>query len=176
MELLVENSKKLRKLKSKIEKVLDIQLNITRSKISFESEDAYKEFIAKIIIEAMDFGFELEEASQLKKEDYMMGIINLKEYARPTRLRETLGRMIGKKGKAIRTLSQLSDCSIKIKDYTVALIGSTDDVDTALLALKKLARGSPHAKVYGFLERKKAEKKMIERDDIRIIRNELKEE
>ncbi|MEM2956298.1 MAG: KH domain-containing protein [Candidatus Pacearchaeota archaeon] len=154
-EIFIRSPGKLRKLKNKIEKTLDISIKIEKESVIIKSkqENMLSEYVAKKIIEAIDFGFDFDEVVQLKEEDCMFEKINLKDYVRQSRLKDVLGRIIGKKGKAIRTLSDLSDCFIKIKGHNIAIIGKTEDVKTALLSLKKLIRGAPHSKVYAYLER-----------------------
>jgi ribosomal RNA assembly protein len=163
-EIFIESLGKIRKLKRRIEKSLNVKLTLTKDKVNVESEkgDAFSEYIGGKILESLDLGFDFKKAMQLKDEEFMLEKISIKRFARPTRLRQILGRIIGKKGKAIKTLSLLTDCSIAVSDYTVALIGRTEDVDVALLAVMKLIRGAPHAKVYGFLERQKALKREAE--------------
>lgn len=160
-EIIFESTRKLKRIKSKIEKSLDIKLEILRDKVLIESvnEDALSEYIGKKVLEAIDFGFDANIALHLKSEDFMFEKIHLKSYTRQTRLRAVLGRMIGKNGRAIKTMSELSECSIKISDYDIGVIGNTDDVDVCMAALKKLIHGAPHSKVYAFLERNRALKR-----------------
>jgi ribosomal RNA assembly protein len=128
------------------------------------------EYFGAKILGAIDFGFDFDSAIKLKSEDYMIEQINLKDFARQSRLRAVRGRIIGKEGKAIRLLSHLADCRIKISEYDVAVIGRTEDVDVCLSAMKKLIRGSPHSKVYAFLERNRTIRQEKLESDEEIIR------
>jgi KH domain-containing protein len=159
-EVFINNLKKIRKLKNKLEKALKIKL-IVNNKVEIESkeDDAFSEYLAGKVIEALSFGFQLTDALQLGSEEFMFEKINIKKYVRPSRLKTVLGRIIGKRGKFLKTFTILSDCGIQIKDYTIALIGRAEDIDIAMGALMKLIRGSPHPKVYAFLERNKALKR-----------------
>jgi len=157
-EIFIKNIGKIKKLKKKLEKALNASIAVSADKASIESksEDAISEYFGLKILEAIDLGFDFDTAMHLKNEDFMLEKIHLKDYARQSRLRAVRGRIIGKEGSAIRILSQLSDCSMKISEYDVAVIGRTEDVDVCILALKKLIRGAPHSKVYAFLERNRA--------------------
>jgi ribosomal RNA assembly protein len=166
-EIFVDDLRKIKKFKNKVEKALNVKLTID-DKISIESkaDDAFSEYMTERVLEALSFNFKIGDALKLKDEDYMFEKINIKSYARQSRWKTVLGRLIGKRGKAIKTFSMLSDCSIQIKDYDVALIGSAEDMDLAMLALMKLIRGSPHAKVYAFLERNRVLKRIERNEDL----------
>lgn len=160
-ELLIKNLGKIRKLKRRLESALNANLIFSGEKVSIESkkDDALAEYYGEKILEALDFGFDFASAIQLKKEDFMFEKIHIKDYVRQSRLRAVRGRIIGKEGRAIKVLSQLADCRMKIFDYDVGVIGKTEDVDVCILALKKLIGGAPHSKVYAFLERSKVLKR-----------------
>jgi ribosomal RNA assembly protein len=157
-EFFIKNLGKIKKLKKKLERALNSEIIVSEDKVSIESRsgDALSEYFGEKVLKALDFGFDFSTSIQLKSEDFMFEKIHLKDYARQSRLRAVRGRVIGKEGRAIRILSHLSDCSMKILEYDVAVIGKTEDVDVCLLALKKLIRGAPHSKVYAFLERSRA--------------------
>ena len=73
-QIVVENTNKIRKHKREIEKALDVKLNISEDRIEIESktDDAYPEYLCQNVIEALDYGFSLEQAIRLKNDDYMI--------------------------------------------------------------------------------------------------------
>jgi len=63
------------------------------------------------------------------------------------------GRIVGESGRALQTLSQLSDCYFEIKGNQVGIIGDPENIENAQNAIIMLIKGSKHANVYSFLER-----------------------
>ena len=161
-EIFIQNIGKIKKLKFKIEKALNIKMQIETDKVLVDSKDALVEYVGEKILEALDLGFSFKDAIKLKEEDFMFEKISIKNYVRPTRLRQVKGRIIGHQGKTLKVFSQLSECDLALSEYEIGLIGKTEDIDVALTALKKLIRGAPHSKVYAFLERNRALKRMEE--------------
>lgn len=165
--------RKISKEKRELEKELKVRLTFFKDSISIEGE-AINEYPAMQIVNALAIGFRLKVALLLRQEDYMLELIRIKEYIKPyspSRLKQVKARIIGKKGKAIETISQLSDCAIKLSDNTLAIIGRTEDVKIAEKSLISLIRGSKHGNVYARLE--KAEHKELLEEDLGL--REMKE-
>ena len=159
MEILSLTNKQIiniKKLKNQLEKHLGITLKIKDDfvEILCEEEDAVEEYNISRVMKAINLGFGIETALLLKDAGYMLELINLKDYARASRLREVKARIIGTKGKVLKTLSTLSNCVIKLSDNTVAIIGRAEGIKYIEKALKSLIRGSRHSKVYYSLEKK----------------------
>jgi len=142
----------LKKHKIKLEKELNIEIDIKEDHAEIKA-GAFSEYIAKDIIDALSFGFDINTALLIQNPDYMFTVINLKELVRNSRLKDVRGRIIGEKGKAKRVISELAECDMTISDNTVALIGKTENIAVASKAIQSLIRGSPHASVYAFLEK-----------------------
>jgi len=155
----IQLSNRLRKVlakeQKKLEKELQVKLMIEKENVVISGE-AFPQYIASKVLRAIDFGFDAESALLLSGEDYMLEIINLKSYVRPSRLKQVKGRIIGEKGKAKRVISELTECDIVIKDNIVALLGRTENIVLASKAVRLLVGGSPHASVYTFLEKNMA--------------------
>lgn len=141
------------KYRKDIEKSAKVRLNITKGEIEIDSDDAYEEYLARRIIEALNYSFDFQSAVKLKSENFMMDVIRIKEAVRPSRIKTVLGRLIGEKGRTKKIISELSDCSIAIKDYDIAIIGTTTDVPLAIHAINSLIHGAPHSSVYAYLEK-----------------------
>jgi ribosomal RNA assembly protein len=156
---------RLKRFRRQIEKALDVEITFEGDTAKIEG-DSFGEYTALSVIEALNYGFDLATAMQLKHEDYMMEKINLKQLARPSRLSTIKGRIIGLKGKTKKLIAQLSDCEIAVKDSIIAIIGATSDVDVVLRALKSLIQGSPHSSIYAFLEKnRKIRKEKVDLDE-----------
>ncbi len=147
--------KVLAKERKKLEKRLQVKLILEKEDVIVSGE-AFPEYIGSKVLHAIDLGFDTESALLLSSEDYMLELINLKSYVRPSRIRQVKGRVIGEKGKAKKVISELAECDMVVKDNTVALLGKTENVALASKAVRLLIGGSPHASVYTFLENNKA--------------------
>lgn len=152
--IFVKEIKKIKSLRAKIEKNFNVKLNITSTyiEVSGEDEDGFSEYLAEKAIEAINMGFSINSAFQLKDDDYMFEKIDIKSKVKPSRVYTVKSRIIGRDGKAKSTLEELTACEIEIKGHYIGIIGKAVDVDLAVSALIKLVQGSPHNKVYAFLE------------------------
>ena len=144
---------RIKKAQKELEKALDVKLTFAKDGIRIEGKEEFNEYIALQAIEALNMGFNVKSAIKLKDPDYMLEIINIKKHTRPSRLVTIKGRLIGKEGKALVTLSELTGCDLRIKDYDLGIIGKTSDIKFAVNALVNLIHGSPHSNVYSYLEK-----------------------
>jgi rRNA processing protein Krr1/Pno1 len=80
--------------------------------------------------------------------------VKIKDYTRHNRLQQVKSRVIGSEGRALKTLSSLSECFLKLSDNSVFIIGHTDDVKITRNAVISLIKGSKHSNVYASLEHK----------------------
>jgi len=151
-KLVIEKTPRVTKNKKKIEKELEISISSSGNEICIEGKPE-KEYIAEKIIEAISIGFSLSEAFQLKDEDFMFEMINIKDHTTKKNLERIKGRIIGKDGRAKNTLSQLTKCNFEVKDNIVGIIGPAECIENAQNAIISLINGSKHANVYGYLER-----------------------
>ena len=55
----------------------------------------------------------------------------------------------------MRTLSNLTNCYLEIKDNEVGIIGNPENIKTATEAIISMIKGSKHGNVYSFLEKNK---------------------
>jgi ribosomal RNA assembly protein len=89
----------------------------------------------------------------IKKEDFVLRIINIKDFTNQKNLERVRGRVIGKEGKTLKTFSNLSGCNFEIKDNRIGIIGEADNIKGAEEACKSLLKGSKQANVYAYLEK-----------------------
>jgi rRNA processing protein Krr1/Pno1 len=80
-EIFCEKAIRILKSKKKLEKVLEIKINLQGRKILIEGAPE-NEYLAEQVIEALNFGFPFIEAIAIKKEELMFKIINIKEHTR----------------------------------------------------------------------------------------------
>jgi len=167
-KIFVKNPKKILRIIRKLEKSLEVNISVADNEIDVEGE-GMEEYVASLVIEAIDIGFEPRVALLLRDHEYIMEKINIKGYVRVSRLSTVKGRLIGRKGKAKNQLAHLTGCDIVIKDNTVAVIGLTEDVDVASKAIRSLIKGSPHSSVFAFLEKARKigkEKEFLDEKDL----------
>jgi ribosomal RNA assembly protein len=155
-KIICEKIARIIKSKQNLEKELNVILEIKGKEVSISGKPE-DEYIAEKVIEALDFGFPFSDALKIKKEDVMFEIINVKECTNKKDLESVRGRIIGKDGKALRTISSLGDCSIELSGNKLGIIGDCENMRPVEEACKLLIKGSKHANVYAYLEGHKPE-------------------
>jgi ribosomal RNA assembly protein len=144
------------KNKGNLERELNISIGINGNEVSI-SGNPEDEYIAEKVVEALDFGFPFSAALEIKKEDILFEVLNIKECTSQKNFERVRGRVIGKEGKALKTISSLSDCYIELSGNKLGIIGDAKNIRNVEEACKLLIKGSKHANVYAYLEKHKAE-------------------
>ena len=159
MEILfVERTTEIRREKELLQSELGVKIEIQGRKVSYEGP-AMNEYQARIILEAIGFGFSAKTALLLKEESYIFRIIRIKTITRKTNLKEVKGRIIGTFGKTKNTIESIADCKIVVQGNSVGIIGAAEEIEEATTAINNLIRGSKQANVYKFLEKMNRERK-----------------
>src|SRR3989338_4051106 len=151
-KIILNDPQKIIKLKNKLEKWLNVKISSKNNELLVEgkSED---EYYAEKVIDEINFGFLIKRAILIKKNYLVFEILNIKNYMRGKNTARIRGRIVGEGGRALATLSQLSDCYLEIKGNQVGIIGDSENIERAQNAITMLIKGSKHANVYAFLER-----------------------
>lgn len=144
------------KNKKNLEKELDVLLEINGKEVSISGEPE-NEYIAERVIEALDFGFPFSDALNIKKEEYLFEILNIKEFTNQKDFERVRGRVIGKDGKALKTISNLSNCHVELSGNKLGIIGDSESIRNVEEACKLLIKGSKHSNVYAYLEKHRIE-------------------
>jgi ribosomal RNA assembly protein len=147
-----DNIKDIKKKQKKLEKELKIKISIAGKDVSIEGE-AEDEYIAEKVLDAIDFGFSVERALAIKKEDFSFEILDIRHYTKKKDLKRIRGRIIGTSGKTLGTLAQLTQCHFEVNDNRVGILGNPECIKNAQEAVILLVQGSKQANVYAFLER-----------------------
>lgn len=150
-KIIVEKLPRIIKNKNRLEKELNIIIE-TRGKEVYISGKAEEEYIAEKIIEALDFGFPFASALDIKKDDFIFEILNIKECTPKKNFEVIRGRIIGKEGRTLKTISDLSECHIELTGNKLGIIGHSENIRTVEEACKLLIRGTKQAHVYAYLE------------------------
>lgn len=137
-----------------------LDINSKTGRVTIKGDDPVDVWHVANVIRAVSRGFPPEIARKLFKPDYTYEIINISKFVRNERdLRRKRGRLIGRNGSARKRLQILTKTQIRVKGKTAAILGKKQGVDAAHQAIIKLLRGSPHQRVFNFLEEQRVDKK-----------------
>ncbi len=116
---------------------------------------------ARDFVRAVGNGFSPERAWRIFSEDIYFETIDIKDFVgkKENRIRVLRGRIIGKNGRTREIIEELSGASISVYGYKVSIIGDYTQMEIAKRAVEMLLRGSKHATIYHFLEKKRREMK-----------------
>lgn len=152
IRITLDKIKEIRKYQKKLEKELKVTIGFHGEEIVIEGEGE-DEYIAQKVIEAIDFGFSINKALKIKKEDFIFEILDIKSYTRQKNFKRVKGRVIGTGGKTIQTLSNLTNCNFEVNNNRLGIVGSPELIKNAQDAATLLIQGSKQANVYSYLER-----------------------
>ncbi|MEB3756699.1 MAG: KH domain-containing protein [Desulfurococcales archaeon] len=109
---------------------------------------------ASEIVKAIGLGFTPEEALELLDDDNVLLVIDLKNLVGDNQntLKRIKGRIIGEKGRARRTIEEMTGTKIVVGKYHVAIIGSYERAMAAKRAVEMLAEGRQHGTVYRHID------------------------
>ena len=150
-EIHVSKTGEFVKNKKKLEKELNVKISVNGRKILIEGESV-DEYEARLVLNAIDFGFSVKNALLLKNEEMIFKKIHIRSYTKRD-LKVVKSRLIGVKGKTRKTMEEISNCKILIKEADVGVLGYVDDVENVVTAIIHLIRGSKQANMYSYLER-----------------------
>jgi len=110
---------------------------------------------AQEVVKAIAYGFSPEKAFRLLDEDQVFMLIDLKQLVgdAPNHLQRIKGRIIGEKGRARRTIEEMTGTYISVYRTYVGIIGDYESAQAAREAVEMLIRGRQHSTVYRYLER-----------------------
>src|SRR3989338_252304 len=141
----------------------ELDINSKEGDVIVYGDDGLKIFEAKEVIQAIGRGFNPQVSLSLLNVDYVFDLISIKDFAGTKNSEIRLkSRVIGSQGKARRIIEDLSESNIIIYGKTIGIIGKAESVNVAKRAIMMLLRGSRHASVYHWLERKRKSLKSME--------------
>jgi ribosomal RNA assembly protein len=98
----------------------------------------------------------------LQSEEFVFESVPIKDFTKKKDLTSVRGRILGKNGRTIEIIGELSDCDLTLYENNVNIIGPADKIKDAATAVKSIIHGAKTAKVYAYLE--KSRKKPFEED------------
>ncbi|MEW5937545.1 MAG: KH domain-containing protein [Candidatus Thermoplasmatota archaeon] len=129
-----------------------------------EGDDPEGVLKAKDVVAAIAHGFSPERAALLFRSRYYLQMLEMRDYVKkdPKHMRRVRGRIIGTRGKTRALIEQLSGAEVSVSAHTIGIIGDILSLEIAREAVEMLLKGSEHATVYRYLERRRREIKAAE--------------
>lgn len=161
----VQNLNKIKKAVPAIENKIKIKVGFIKNGVSLKGNEL-NEFLTEKIVQAVDFGFHVQDALLLSNEDFVLEFIEVKEHTRRKNLKDVRARIIGTNGKARKTIENLTGSVIVIQENTIGVIVDADHLDSTIQAIESLIQGAKHGNVFSYLEKQNSGRQKFERDDL----------
>ncbi|MBT6690696.1 hypothetical protein HN903_01130 [archaeon] len=153
--IIVKNMRKIKRAVPSIENKVKVNVGFGKDRVSVKGAEL-NEFLVEKIILAIDFGFDIDDALLLLNEEFVLEFIEVKEHTRRKNLKDVRSRIIGREGKAKRTIEKLTGCAVVISDNRIGVIVDADHLSATVQGIEGLIGGSKHGNVFGYLERQGA--------------------
>jgi ribosomal RNA assembly protein len=144
--------------RSYLEKESKARLDVTMDgEVIVDGDDALLIYRCLQVIKAIGRGFAPIKAERLFDDRFYLRIFDIRDFSGKSRNRsiELKGRIIGRNGKARRTIEESTDCYLSVYGHTVSIIGSYPAMESAERAAEMLLEGSEHSVVFSFLRKEK---------------------
>jgi len=151
-KLIIDKLPRIIKNKKKLETKLNVKIT-NRGKEVFIEGKPEDEHITEKVIDALNFGFPFSTSMWIKTENFIFEILNIKDYTKRKDLKTIRARIIGKKGKTLKTLCGLTKCNFELKDNYMGIIGPPELIKNAQEAVISIIQGSKQSNVYNYLEK-----------------------
>ena len=150
--ILSEKLPRILKNKKRLESKLNIKISNRGKEVQINGKPE-EEYIAEKVIDALNFGFSFSVAISIKEESLEFEILNIKDHTTRKDLKRVRARIIGKGGKTLKTLNQLTKCNFELKDNFVGIIGLPELIKNAQESVISIIKGSKQSNVYSHLEK-----------------------
>jgi len=150
--ILCEKLPRILKNKKRLEEKLNVKITNRGKEVKIIGKPI-DEYVAEKVINALNFGFPFSIAILIKEEDLLFEILNIKDYTTRKDLDRVRARIIGKGGKTLKTLCQLTKCYFELKDNHIGIIGLPEYIENAQEAITSIIKGSKQSNVYAHLEK-----------------------
>ncbi|MEI7718744.1 MAG: hypothetical protein WCI72_02665 [archaeon] len=164
-KLVISSPLKIKKAIPKIKAKIDIHTDLKRNTLIINGNE-FDEFTVEKIVQAIDFGFEIDDALMLLKDDRSLEFVNIKEHTHRKNLAEIRSRVIGTEGKAKQTIETLTDSSIVIHNNVVGIIADTAHMPYTIQGMISLIQGAKHGNVFSYIERQNANLRKIKPEEL----------
>lgn len=150
-----QKTTELRRARKELEKKLKVEIKIQGRRITVNSKKTLDEYEASQVLEAINFGFSAKKALLIKEQGMLLRIINIKDFTRKKNLKEVRARIIGKQGKTKKTIENISDCPLILRDNEMGIIGYPESIEELIGGITRLIRGTKQSNTYRYLEKMK---------------------
>ncbi|OYT36553.1 hypothetical protein B6U91_00950 [Candidatus Pacearchaeota archaeon ex4484_71] len=154
-KILSKKAAKIIRNKKTLEKALGVRITSKGKEITIEGSPE-DEYLGQEVIDAINFGFPISSSLAIKNEEKILEFLNIKDHTKRQDLERIRARIIGRGGRGLRTLTNLTECFIEIEGNRVGIIGNPESIKIATEAVISLIKGSKHGNVYKFLEKNKS--------------------
>jgi len=161
----VESVRRIKKATPSIENKVKIKISFGKDRVYVEGKEL-DEYLVSQIIQAIDFGFDVEDALLLMNDGFAMEFIDVKNHTRRKNLKDVRARLIGTNGKAKKTMENLTGAVIVVNDNSVGVIVDSTHLDTTIQAIECLIQGSKHGNVFSYLEKHNSSRRIGKDDDL----------
>jgi ribosomal RNA assembly protein len=122
------------------------------------ASDPSMALVVSNIVTAIGRGFSPAKAIKLLENDCYLAVLDIRDYVgkKVEHVERMRARVIGTHGKTREVFEELTGANVSIYGNTVAIIGTSVQLDIARRGMDMLLSGSEHAAVYHFLENKRA--------------------
>ena len=156
---------KVKKAVPAIENKVKVKVGFGRGNVTIKGNEL-NEFLVEKVIQAVDFGFHVDDALLLTDDDFVLEFIEVKEHTRRKNLKEVRSRIIGTGGKARKTIQKLTGSVIVIHDNTVGVIVDSTHLDAVVQGIESLIQGAKHGNVFAYLEKQNVSRRKFDTDDL----------
>ena len=152
IKIIVDKLIRIVKSRKKLEKILEVKITNRGREVYIEGNPE-DEYIAEKVIDAIDFGFPLQAALEIKTQDFIYERISIKDHTKQVNRERVRGRIIGTGGKTLQTLSNISGCYLERNGNEVGIIGDPEQIAAAQQAIISIIHGAKQGNAYSYLER-----------------------
>jgi len=164
-KVLVEQMSKIKKAIPVLENKVKISIALGKGSVTVKGNELI-EYLVEKIIRAIDFGFDVEDALLLMRDDFVLEFIEVKEHTRRNNLADVRARLIGTDGKARKTIEAITGAVIVINGNDVGVIVDTEHLAATIQGIEMLIQGSKHGNVFSYLEKQNASRMVHDPDDL----------
>jgi len=145
--------------------MVKVKVGFGKDSISLRGSEL-NEYLVEKVIQAIDFGFRVDDALLLMNDDFVLEFIEVKEHTRRKNLKEVRARIIGTGGKARKTIENLTGSEIVIHNNTVGVIVDSVHLDSVVQGIESLIQGAKHGNVFAYLEKQNVSRRKFDEDDL----------
>ena len=152
IKILSEQIGRIIKSKKRLEETLNLKITNRGKEVSIvgSPED---EYIGQKVIDAINFGFLTSTALLIKTEENVFEILDIKSYTKRKDMKTIRGRLIGTGGRTLKTLTDLSNSHVELKDNQLGIIAPAENIEAIQNGIILIIQGSKQTNIYSFLEK-----------------------